>query len=172
MPTLEEHWMAQALAEAQAAFDEGEAPIGAVIVDAESHRIVARAHLQSAMLKDPTAHAAMLALTQLHASDPDEALTEAIHGLEPRAAPEHSALVLVSTSEPCLMCAGALLLNPAVLKVVYGMRDPAWGACGSAHQILGAKDSKHPIEVVGGVLAARIMALWDRHQKRRHAGHN
>jgi tRNA(adenine34) deaminase len=101
----DEHFMQQALKEAQQAFDEGEIPIGAVVV--QDNRIIARGHNQTERLNDCTAHAEMIALTS------------AFNLLGSKYLPDATLYVTV---EPCLMCAGALYWSK-IGKVVYGTDD-------------------------------------------------
>ena len=105
----DELYMREALREAQAAFDEGEVPIGAVVV--ARGRIIARGHNMTERLHDPSAHAEMIALT---------AATETLGGKY------MSGCTLYVTVEPCPMCAAAL--NWAqVGRIVYGAADPKRG---------------------------------------------
>lgn len=113
--------MALALREAAAALDAGEVPVGAVIVAAGS--VIARAHNQVIQLRDPTAHAEMLAITQAAAALENERLGSA---------------TLYATLEPCAMCAGALVLA-RVGRVVAATADAKAGACGSVLDVL-----RHP----------------------------
>ena len=105
----DEYFMKQALKEAQKAFDQGEVPVGAVIV--ADNQIIARAHNQTEMLTDVTAHAEILALTS------------ASSFLQSKYLPK---CTLYVTLEPCVMCAGALKWAQ-VAKVVYGAEDEKAG---------------------------------------------
>ena len=126
--------MKQALAEAQKAFDEEEVPVGAVIV--HKGEIIGRAHNQIKTLKDPTAHAEMIAITQAAAYLKNERL---------------NGCILYATIEPCSMCVGAAVL--ARLKaIVFGANDPKTGACGSAIDLAKPGLFNHTIEVTGGIL--------------------
>ena len=127
--SADERYMREALKEAQAAFEEDEVPIGAVVV--WNGRVIARGHNMTERLHDPSAHAEMIALT---------AATEAMGG---KYLDECSLYVTV---EPCPMCAGAM--NWAqVGKVVYGAADPKRGFSKFTPSLL------HPkTEVVSGVL--------------------
>lgn len=127
------YFMRQALIEAQAAYDEDEVPVGAVIV--HERKIIARSHNQVERLRDPTAHAEILAITQ------------AANFLGAKFLDKCTVYV---TIEPCFMCAGALVLS-RVEKVVFGAEDPKTGAFGSITDMNSLK-SNHRIEVVKGVL--------------------
>ncbi len=127
--------MKKALAEAQAAFDEDEVPIGAVLVCGE--RIVASAHNQREQLKDPTAHAEMIAITQAAQSLNDWRL---------------EGCTLYVTLEPCPMCAGAIL-QARIPVVVYGAADPKAGAVHTLYQLLADSRLNHSCQTVPGVLA-------------------
>jgi len=129
-----ELFMAEALKEAQKAFEKDEVPVGCVIVH-QGH-IIARGHNQVEMLKDPTAHAEMLALT----SATNHLGSKWLNG----------ATVYV-TIEPCSMCAGALVLA-RIKEIVYGADDPKTGACGSVFDIAHNTKLNHRIKVTKGVL--------------------
>ncbi len=133
--------MAEALREAEYAREEGEVPVGAVI--AHRGRIVARAHNQRETLKDPTAHAEMIAITQA---------AEALQNWR------LENTVLYVTLEPCVMCAGAIVLARIPL-LVYGADDPKAGACGSVFDMLSDRRLNHRVEVVRGVLQEKSAAL-------------
>ena len=105
MPESDEYYMRQALKEAQKAFDDGEVPIGAVIVMQD--KIIARAYNQVEKLNDSTAHAEIIALTS------------AYNFLGAKYLPEGTLYV---TIEPCLMCAGALYWSK-IGKIVYAAED-------------------------------------------------
>jgi len=134
-------YMQEALKEAARAFEEDEVPVGAVIVN--DGRIIARGHNQVERLKDPTAHAEMLALTSAANFLNTKWLNTSI---------------LYVTIEPCSMCAGALVLA-RIKSVVYGARDPKTGACGSIINIASHKKLNHRIKVKSGVLEGECSRL-------------
>ena len=123
-------FMLEAIKEANAAFEEDEVPIGAVIT--YKGKVIARAHNQRETLNDPTAHAEMVALTQAA----DYLGTWRLHGC-----------TIYVTLEPCPMCAGALV-NSRVDRLVYGPSDPKAGACESLYNIVQDERLNHRIEVV------------------------
>lgn len=127
-------WMRRALEQAQAAFEAGEVPVGALVVHGE--RIVAEAHNQRETLNDPTAHAEMIALTQAAESLGTWRLLDC---------------TLYVTLEPCPMCAGAIV-QARLPTVVYGATDPKAGACHTLYQITGDLRLNHQATVLGGVL--------------------
>ena len=131
-----------ALDEAQFAYDEGEVPVGAVIVHAE-HGVIARAHNQRERLQDPTAHAEMIAITQAAARLCSWRLEDCI---------------LYVTLEPCPMCAGAIV-QARLPAVVYGCSDPKAGACRTLYQITEDQRLNHRCRVIPGVLADRAAGL-------------
>ena len=145
-------YMREALKLAQEACAKDEVPVGAVIVHDES--IVARTHNQVETLKDPTAHAEMIALTQATATLGQKWL----HDCD-----------LYVTLEPCCMCAGALVL--ARLRGVYiGTMDPKAGACGSVFDIARDQRLNHRLEVRTGILAAESRDLLQKffaHKRKR-----
>jgi len=126
----DEHYMRQALKEAQKAFDEGEVPVGAIIVMNE--RIIARGHNQVERLTDSTAHAEIIALTA------------AFNFLGSKYLPE---AVLYVTIQPCLMCSGALYWSK-IGKVVYGAEDEKNGY----KKVAGEQSPFHPKTMVSGGL--------------------
>ncbi len=141
MSKIDEIYMSEALKEAREAFDRDEVPVGAVIV--HDGRIIARAHNQIVMLKDPTAHAEMIAITQAAAHLKSERLLDCS---------------IYATIEPCSMCAGALVLARAK-SIIYGAKDPKTGACGSVFNIANSKKLNHRIKLTGGVLGKDCGAL-------------
>jgi tRNA(adenine34) deaminase len=130
--------MEMALQEADAAAAEDEVPVGCVIVSME-RGVIAQAHNQREMLRDPTAHAEMIAITQAA-------------GLLRSWRLEHC--VLYVTLEPCPMCAGAIV-QARVPLVVYGTVDPKAGACDTLYRITSDPRLNHRAQVIGGVLADR-----------------
>jgi tRNA(adenine34) deaminase len=134
--------MRRALVLASAAREQGEVPVGAVLVDAQG-TVLAEAGNGPIAASDPTAHAEMLVL---------------------RAAGERVAnyrlpgTTLYVTLEPCAMCAGALL-HARVERLVFGAADPRAGACGSVFDLVRDARLNHRLEVSGGVLQAQSTAL-------------
>jgi tRNA(adenine34) deaminase len=136
-----EFWMRQAVREAEAAMEEGEVPVGAVIVHDEV--VVGRGHNEREKLRDPTAHAEMIAITQAAASLDSWRLEDCR---------------LYVTLEPCPMCAGAIL-QARIPTVIYGARDPKAGACESLFTLLDDARLNHRATVVSGILADRCGAI-------------
>jgi tRNA(adenine34) deaminase len=130
--------MEMALEEAKIAVEEDEVPVGAVIVSLQQG-VIARAHNQREQLKDPTAHAEMIAITQAAAALGSWRLENC---------------VLYVTLEPCPMCAGAIVQARLPL-VVYGTVDPKAGACDTLYRITSDPRLNHRAQVVSGVLADR-----------------
>ncbi len=131
----DERFMQLAIEQAKTAQENGDVPIGAVIV--HQNRIIAKAYNQREQLNDPTAHAEIIALTQAAAALETWRLT---------------GCTIYVTLEPCPMCAGALVLA-RIDKLVYGCDDPKTGACGSLYNIVQDSRLNHRLEVTGGVLA-------------------
>ncbi|GIX04217.1 MAG: tRNA-specific adenosine deaminase [Planctomycetaceae bacterium] len=136
-----ETWMQSALDLARQAFDEGEVPVGAVIV--HRGRIIGTGYNQREQLKDPTAHAEMLAITQAAESLGDWRLLDC---------------TLYCTLEPCPMCAGAII-QARVPRVVYGAADPKAGACHSLFELLSDNRLNHRAQVIGGIMQHDCRAL-------------
>jgi len=136
-----EKFLREALREAQKAADAGEVPTGCVIV--RGGKIIARAHNQTELLKDPTAHAEMLAITQAAAAVGDWRLTDTI---------------LYVTKEPCAMCAGAIVLARIPL-VVWGFSDPQRGGH-SVFSILNHEGLNHRPEIISGVLESECREMF------------
>jgi tRNA(adenine34) deaminase len=136
------HHMAMALEEAGLAADEDEVPVGAVIVSLE-HGIIARAHNQREQLRDPTAHAEMIGITQAAQALQSWRLDNCI---------------LYVTLEPCPMCAGAIV-QARLPFVVYGCTDPKAGACHTLYRLTDDPRLNHRAQVIGGVEAERCALL-------------
>ena len=131
----DKRFMQAAIRQAQIAEDNGDVPIGCVIV--YEGQIIAKAYNQREQLNDPTAHAEMIAITQVA-----EALGSwRLEGCR-----------LYVTLEPCPMCAGAIL-QARIPHVVYGADDPKAGAVRSLYQLLGDTRLNHQSQVTHGVLA-------------------
>jgi tRNA(adenine34) deaminase len=134
--------MEMALEEAAAAAAEDEVPVGAVIVSLE-RGVIARAHNQRELLKDPTAHAEMIAITQAAQSVGSWRLDNCI---------------LYVTLEPCPMCAGAVV-QARLPWVVFGALDSKAGACETLFRIASDPRLNHRAQVIGGVLADQCAAV-------------
>ncbi len=135
--------MKLALREAEKAAEAGEVPAGCIIINNTSAdreipvgAILGKAHNQTELLKDPTAHAEMIAITQAANTLGDWRLTDTI---------------LYVTKEPCSMCAGGIVLA-RVPTVVYGVTDPKRGGAQSIFNILDHPNLNHRCEVVTGVM--------------------
>jgi tRNA(adenine34) deaminase len=139
-----------ALAQARLAEARGEVPIGAVLVD-DAGKVIASAFNQPISTSDPTAHAELVALRAAAALLSNYRLP---------------GTTMVATVEPCLMCAGALV-NARVGRVVYGAREPKWGAFESLLRVEGL-GLNHRIEVVSGIREGECRdLLLDFFRKRR-----
>ena len=133
--------MMEAIRQALKASAADEVPVGAVIV--YERKIIAKAHNQIETLKDPTAHAEMIAITQATNYLSSKWLREC---------------TLYVTIEPCSMCAGALVLA-RIARVCFGAKDPKTGACGSVINIANHKSLNHRMDVDGGILADECSEL-------------
>ena len=140
-PLPDEDAMDLALAQARAAAEDGEVPVGAITLVAG--RVVAARHNEREGATDPTAHAEILALRDTAAALGGWRLSE---------------VTLVVTLEPCPMCAGALVAA-RVGRLVYGARDPRAGACGTLYNLCADPRLNHEVAVNGGVRATECSAL-------------
>ena len=139
--TSDGYFMCEALRQARLAFDAEEVPVGAII--AREGKIIARAFNQVELLKDATAHAEVLAITQAAQAVGDWRL---------------DGTTLFVTKEPCPMCAGAIVLA-RVQRLVYGVADPKSGGAGSIFDITGQGGLNHTVTVVAGVKEADARQL-------------
>ena len=131
----DERFMKVAIEQARIAEENGDVPIGSVIVF--QNQIIGKAYNQREQLNDPTAHAEIIALTQAAAAKESWRL---------------NGCTMYVTLEPCCMCAGALVLA-RIDRLVYGCDDPKAGACKSLYNIVQDERLNHRIEVTSGVLA-------------------
>lgn len=149
-PAFDEYFMRQALQQAMRAYEDGETPTGCVIVAQPANplglpaaaRVLGRAHNQTERLRDPTAHAEMVAITQAADALGDWRLT-------------HTRLYV--TKEPCAMCAGAIVLA-RIPVVVFGAADPNRGGI-SVFNILRHPSLNHQAETIGGILEPECRQL-------------
>jgi tRNA(adenine34) deaminase len=135
------YFMKEALRLAAKAFEKEEVPVGAVVV--REGRIIARASNQVEILKDATAHAEMLAITQAEASVGDWRLNDCD---------------LYVTKEPCAMCAGALV-HVRMRRVIFGCADLRAGAAGGVLNLLQFPSLNHRCEITSGVLQEECATL-------------
>ena len=140
-PLPDEYFMREALRQGQKAYAADEVPVGAVVV--RENKIIGRAHNQVELLKDATAHAEMLALTQAEAAVGDWRLTDCD---------------LYVTKEPCVMCAGAIV-HTRIRRVIFGCADLSAGAAGSVMNLLQMQSLNHRCEITSGVLQTECAAI-------------
>src|SRR5436189_6187657 len=130
----DEHFMREALRQAVKAYEAEEVPVGAVVVRAG--KIIGRACNQVELLKDATAHAEMLALTQAEAAVGDWRLVDCD---------------LYVTKEPCVMCAGALV-HVRIRRLIFGCADPRSGGAGGIVNLPQMPTLNHRCDIASGVL--------------------
>jgi tRNA(adenine34) deaminase len=137
----DQYFMGEALRQAARAYEAEEVPVGAVIV--RQGRIIARSFNQVELLRDATAHAEMLAITQAEQAVGDWRLTDC---------------TLYVTKEPCPMCAGAVI-HARLARVVFGAPDPKAGAAGSAMNLLQFPTLNHRCNITSAVREAECRSL-------------
>ena len=142
MDTIHIELMKKALDEAEKARQKGEVPIGAVLV-ADNHQVLAADHNRTITLNDPTAHAEILALRSAAAKIGNYRLLNT---------------TLYVTVEPCPMCMGAAI-HARVSRVIFGARDPKWGAAGSLYNFAAEQHFNHRPEVIEGICAEECKSL-------------
>jgi tRNA(adenine34) deaminase len=140
----DEQFMMMALAEAENALQAGEVPVGAVVVLGDE--VIASAHNGPVGLKDPSAHAEILALRRAAAAEGNYRL---------------AGTTLYVTIEPCVMCAGALI-HARVSRLVFGAPDPKGGAVVSLYGVLQDSRLNHRVDVTGGVLKEACSEILSR----------
>jgi tRNA(adenine34) deaminase len=142
-PSRKNHsaWMNEALRLAGKAYREGEIPVGTVIV--QKNKIIGRGYNQRERLKDPTAHAEILAITAAAGTLENWRLTDC---------------TLYVTKEPCPMCAGAII-NSRMRLLVFGAYDEEKGCCGSLYQLCGDRRLDSKTAVKGGVEEEKCTAI-------------
>jgi len=136
--------MFSALMEAEKAFESKEIPIGAVVV--YENKIIGRGYNQSELLKDATAHAEMIALTAASDYLKSKYLDECD---------------LYVTTEPCLMCSGAILLT-RIKNLYFGTFEPKFGACGSLYNVIQDNKYNHKTNVYSGIYAEETQKLLEK----------
>ena len=138
-----EKWMRHALSEAIKGYDDGEVPVGAIIV--KDNRIIGKGYNQVESLNDSTAHAEMIAITSASNTNDNWRLDDCY---------------IFVTKEPCPMCAGAIL-NSRIRGIVYGLPDEKWGSCGSHYDICRDHRRNNFPLIIGGVLQDDAKFLMD-----------
>jgi tRNA(adenine34) deaminase len=147
-------FMGEALRMAVRAYEAEEVPVGAVVV--REGKVIARAFNQVELLKDATAHAEMLALTQAEAAVGDWRLTDCD---------------LFVTKEPCPMCAGALV-HVRMRRIIFGCADLRGGAAGSLLNLLQNPSLNHQCDIISGVLRDDCANLLQSFFREKRAGNN
>lgn len=138
---IDEYWMQHALALARRAAEQGEVPVGAVVV--RDNQLLGEGWNQSIAHHDPTAHAEIMALRQAGLRAGNYRLVTA---------------TLYVTLEPCVMCAGAMI-HSRITRLVFGARDEKTGAAGSLVDIIRHPGMNHQVQVTEGVLAESCAVL-------------
>jgi tRNA(adenine34) deaminase len=136
----DQNWMRHAIKLAKRAEEEGEVPVGAIIVREDKvrgDRLISEGWNQPIKGNDPTAHAEIVALRAAGKAESNYRLPGA---------------TLYVTLEPCVMCVGAIT-HARINRVVYGADDPRAGAAGSAFSLLGSDQFNHSLEIQSGILA-------------------
>ena len=134
-------WMLEAIRLAEIAFEKDEIPVGAIVV--KDNKVIGRGYNQRELLKDPTAHAEILAISAAANTIGDWRLNDC---------------TLYVTKEPCAMCAGAII-NSRIISVFFGCYDAERGYCGSIADLCGDPRLKNTITVRGGISEERCLAL-------------
>ena len=137
----DQYWIRYALNLAEKAQDEGEVPVGAVIV--RDDKLVSEGWNQPIASSDPTAHAEIVALRAAGVAESNYRLP---------------GTTLYVTLEPCVMCVGAIV-HARIERLVYGAKDPRAGAAGSVFSLLGSDQFNHSVQVEGGILAEECGAI-------------
>ena len=149
---LDKHYMRLAIREAEKALGADEVPVGALLV--YENKVVGRAYNQTKLLKDPTAHAEMIAITQAFETTGLERLPGS---------------TLYVTLEPCPMCVGAMILA-RIDRLVFGAREPKTGACGSVVHLMADGKWNHRFKIEEGMLEFESAALMQEFFKKKRAG--
>ncbi len=139
--SIHEKWMLEAIRLAEIAYEKDEIPVGAIVV--RDNRVIGRGYNQRELLKDPTAHAEVLAITAAANTIEDWRLIDC---------------TLYVTKEPCAMCAGAII-NSRIKSVIFGCYDAERGYCGSIVDLCGDPRLKNNITVRGGIKEQICLSL-------------
>ena len=137
----DEKWMALAIKQAVKAEEEGEVPVGAILV--KDGLLIAKAHNQPISTNDATAHAEIQLIRTAGRKQENYRLT---------------GTSLYVTLEPCAMCLGAMM-HARIERIIYGAHDPKTGVCGSSENLIDANFFNHKIDLVSGVLESKCSKL-------------
>ena len=148
---MDKFFMQQAIREAVKAYESDEVPVGAIIV--LENKVIGRAYNQTVLLKDATAHAEMLALTQ------------AFEAVQSCHLPKTTLYV---TLEPCPMCVGAMILA-RIDRLVFGAREKKTGACGSVIHLMADAKWNHKFRIEEGLLEFESAALLQEFFKKKRS---
>jgi tRNA(adenine34) deaminase len=148
----DQSYMREALRMAEKARQADEVPVGAVVV--REGKVIARAYNQVELLKDATAHAEMLALTQAEAAMNDWRLTDCD---------------LYVTKEPCVMCAGAIV-HTRIRRIIFGCADPRSGGAGGIINLLQHPALNHHCQITAGVLENDCASILQDFFRNKRAG--
>jgi tRNA(adenine34) deaminase len=140
-PQTDEYWMRYALELAKRAWEQGEVPVGAVLVQGDN--VIGEGWNRPIGQHDPTAHAEIMALRQ------GGKVLENYRLLD---------TTLYVTLEPCVMCAGAMV-HSRITRLVYGAKDEKTGAAGSLLDVIGHPGMNHQIQIDCGVLAEECAGM-------------
>ncbi|MEQ3636387.1 tRNA adenosine(34) deaminase TadA [Alcanivorax sp.] len=140
----DQYWMQRALALARQAADQGEVPVGALVV--RDSQLLGQGYNQPIIASDPSAHAEIVAIRNASQAENNYRL---------------SGSTLYVTLEPCTMCFGAMV-HARIARLVYGASEPRAGVCESQLQLPTVDFYNHRVEVEGGVLAEESAALLKR----------
>jgi len=151
-PGPDQSYMREALRMAEKAREADEVPVGAVVV--REGKVIARAYNQVELLKDATAHAEMLALTQAEAAMNDWRLTDCD---------------LYVTKEPCVMCAGAIV-HTRIRRIIFGCADPRSGGAGGIINLLQHPALNHHCQITAGVLENECASILQDFFRKKRAG--
>jgi len=147
----DQSYMREALRMAEKAREADEVPVGAVVV--REGKVIARAYNQVELLKDATAHAEMLALTQAEAAMNDWRLTDCD---------------LYVTKEPCVMCAGAIV-HTRIRRIIFGCADPRSGGAGGIINLLQHPALNHHCQITAGVLENECASILQEFFRKKRA---
>jgi len=139
--SIHENWMAEAIRLAEIACENDEIPIGAIVI--KDSKIIGRGYNQREKLKDPTAHAEIIAISAAANTIGDWRLNDC---------------TIYVTKEPCAMCAGAIV-NARISSIVFGCYDADNGYCGSVVDLGNSPQRKNAVSIRGGINEKRCLAL-------------